>query len=100
MAAKAPVPPAADIAAGRLEADQYAANFSDSHPPLTLQQSLVESDRCYFCFDAPCIQACPTGIDIPSFIHKIATGNLTGSARAILSANILGGSCARVCPTE
>ncbi len=69
-------------------------------PAYTPQEAHVEANRCLFCFDAPCIQACPTGIDIPSFIKKIVTGNLTGSARAILSANILGASCARVCPTE
>jgi glutamate synthase (NADPH/NADH) small chain len=100
MGDKALNPAAGDIAAGRLEAHEYAANFSDSHPPLTLQQSLVESDRCYFCFEAPCIQACPTGIDIPSFIHKIATGNVKGAAHDILKQNIMGAVCARVCPTE
>jgi glutamate synthase (NADPH/NADH) small chain len=89
-----------DIREGRLAADEYAANFSDIHPPLTLQQSLVESDRCYFCYDAPCIEACPTGIDIPSFIHKIATGNVKGAAHDILKQNIMGAVCARVCPTE
>ena len=89
-----------DIAAGRLDAAALAANFADAHPPLTPAQAVVEANRCYFCYDAPCIEACPTGIDIPSFIRKIATGNLRGSAQTILEANILGGSCARVCPTE
>jgi glutamate synthase (NADPH/NADH) small chain len=89
-----------DIAAGRLDAASLAANFSDAHPPLSPAQAVVEADRCYFCYDAPCVEACPTGIDIPSFIRKIATGNLRGSAQTILEANILGGSCARVCPTE
>ena len=74
--------------------------MADIAPRYTPQEAVIEASRCLFCFDAPCIQACPTGIDIPSFIKKITTGNLTGSARAILSANILGGSCARVCPTE
>ena len=60
----------------------------------------MESDRCYFCYDAPCIEACPTGIDIPSFIHKIATGNVKGAAHDILKQNIMGAVCARVCPTE
>jgi len=69
-------------------------------PRYTAQEAIIESNRCLFCFDAPCIQACPTGIDIPSFIKKIANGNLTGSARTILTANVLGASCARVCPTE
>jgi dihydropyrimidine dehydrogenase (NAD+) subunit PreT len=73
--------------------------MADIAPRYTPQEAIIEANRCLFCFDAPCIQACPTGIDIPSFIKKIATGNLTGSARVILSANILGGSCARVCPT-
>ena len=89
-----------DIAAGRLDATRLAANFADAHPPLSPAQAVVEANRCYFCHDAPCVEACPTGIDIPSFIRKIATGNLRGSAQTILEANILGGSCARVCPTE
>jgi glutamate synthase (NADPH/NADH) small chain len=69
-------------------------------PCYTAQEAIIEANRCLFCFDAPCIQACPTGIDIPSFIKKIANGSLTGAARTILSANILGASCARVCPTS
>ena len=77
-----------------------ADNFADAHPPLTSVAALIEAERCYYCFDAPCIQACPTGIDIPSFIHRIADGNLRGAAHAILDANIFGGMCARVCPTE
>ncbi|SMF29775.1 glutamate synthase (NADPH) small subunit [Tistlia consotensis] len=85
---------------GRLESETLAANFADKHPPLDRQAALVESNRCYFCFDAPCVQACPTGIDIPGFIRKIQTGNLKGSAVDILSANIMGGMCARVCPVE
>jgi glutamate synthase (NADPH/NADH) small chain len=74
--------------------------MADLKPPYTSQEAVIEANRCLFCFDAPCIQACPTGIDIPSFIRKIATGNPTGSARTILGANILGASCARVCPTS
>src|SRR5262245_43114024 len=77
-----------------------AANLAEITPAYSPQEALVEANRCLFCFDAPCIQACPTGIDIPSFIKKITTGNLTGSARVILSANVLGSSCAKVCPTE
>ena len=88
------------IAAGRLEATDYARNFADAHPPLTPHQALIEAERCYYCFDAPCTTACPTGIDIPSFIQRIAQDNLRGAAEAILSANPLGGMCARVCPTE
>ena len=91
---------ATDIAPGRLDASTLARNFADAHPPLSPHEALVESERCYFCYDAPCIQACPTGIDIPGFIRKINTGNTKGSALRILEANIFGGSCARVCPTE
>jgi glutamate synthase (NADPH/NADH) small chain len=88
------------LRAGRLEPDAYARNFGDAHPPLTRAQALIEAERCYYCHDAPCIAACPTGIDIPSFIQRIAQGNERGAARAILEANPLGGMCARVCPTE
>jgi dihydropyrimidine dehydrogenase (NAD+) subunit PreA len=72
----------------------------DGDPGLSLQAAREEAERCLFCFDAPCIAACPTGIDVPGFIHAIATGNLDGSARTILAANPLGGTCARVCPVE
>jgi glutamate synthase (NADPH/NADH) small chain len=89
-----------DVASGRLRPQDYARNFDELVPPLDDGAALVEADRCYFCYDAPCIEACPTGIDIPSFIRKIATGNLKGSATDILSANVMGGVCARVCPTE
>jgi len=88
------------IAPGRLDAPTLAANFADAHPPLSPAEAVVEASRCYFCYDAPCIEACPTGIDIPSFIRKIGSGNLRGSAMTILEANVFGGSCARVCPTE
>jgi dihydropyrimidine dehydrogenase (NAD+) subunit PreT len=84
----------------RLGPEAVAANLADYKPRYKPQEALLEANRCLFCFDAPCIQACPTGIDIPSFIKKIATGNPTGAARTILSANILGASCARVCPTQ
>jgi glutamate synthase (NADPH/NADH) small chain len=86
--------------APKLRSEAYERNFADINPRLTRQQALLEAARCLFCFDAPCIKACPTSIDIPSFIKKIATANLKGSARVILSANILGESCGRVCPTE
>jgi dihydropyrimidine dehydrogenase (NAD+) subunit PreT len=88
------------IASGRLAPSQYADNFSDLHPPLDHHEALVESDRCYFCYDAPCMNACPTSIDIPLFIRQISTGNPIGSAKTIFDQNILGGMCARVCPTE
>jgi len=77
-----------------------AARLGEMAPPLSGDEARVEADRCYFCYDAPCMEACPTGIDIPGFIGKIRTGNLRGSAVTILESNILGGSCARVCPTE
>jgi glutamate synthase (NADPH/NADH) small chain len=90
----------ADIRAGRLSEEKLASNFADMHPPLTKSEAIIDADRCYFCYDAPCVTACPTGIDIPGFIQKIRSGNLRGSAHTILSANIMGGMCARVCPTE
>lgn len=82
------------------EAAAVAARLGEMAPPLSADEARVEADRCYFCYDAPCMEACPTGIDIPGFIGKIRTGNLRGSAVTILESNILGGSCARVCPTE
>lgn len=88
------------IQAGRLAPADYEANFSDIHAPLSRHEAFVESERCYFCHDAPCQTACPTSIDIPLFIREIASGNDLGAAETILSANILGGMCARVCPTE
>src|SRR5689334_19615332 len=88
------------IAAGRLTPDQYAANFSDLHPPLDRHEAFVEADRCYFCYDAPCQTACPTSIDIPLFIREISADNPLGAAKTIFNQNILGGMCARVCPTE
>lgn len=84
----------------RLTPDVAAANFADLEPAYSPAEAKVEAHRCLFCFDAPCIKACPTGIDIPNFIKKIAHDQLTGSARTILESNILGGSCARVCPTS
>lgn len=89
-----------DIKAGRLDAAALSLNFQDAHPPLDGKNAVIEASRCYYCYDAPCVKACPTGIDIPSFIRKITTGNLKGSAADILQANIMGGMCARVCPTE
>jgi glutamate synthase (NADPH/NADH) small chain len=89
-----------DIRPARLAAEQYAQHFADAAPPLTRTQALVEAERCLYCYDAPCTTACPTGIDVPSFIKRIADDNLRGAAKAILDANPLGGTCARVCPTE
>jgi dihydropyrimidine dehydrogenase (NAD+) subunit PreT len=91
---------APDIAAGRLGADDYLRNFSDLHPPLSRHEAFVEADRCYFCFDAPCTQACPTSIDIPLFIRQIQADNPGGAGKTILESNIMGGMCARVCPVE
>ena len=88
------------IVSGRLNADQLAENFADLHPPLDHHEAMVAADRCYFCHDAPCIIACPTSIDIPLFIRQIATGAAAAAGRTILQQNILGGMCARVCPTE
>ena len=79
---------------------ETAARFGDMHPPFDRQAALPEANRCLFCFDAPCMQACPTHIDVPRFIKKIATGNLSGSAQTILNANILGASCSRACPVQ
>jgi dihydropyrimidine dehydrogenase (NAD+) subunit PreT len=86
--------------APKLSPEQYEKNFAEISPRMTPRQAAVEAARCLFCFDAPCTVACPTHIDVPSFIKKITTDNLRGSARVILEANILGHSCGRVCPTE
>lgn len=98
-------PSSSDVRAGRLSAplspEACAAGFAAAAtPPLTASEALLEAERCLYCFDAPCADACPTGIDIPSFIRRIAEGNERGAARQILEANPLGGLCARVCPTE
>ena len=92
--------PTADIAPGRLPAADYERNFADLLPRLSPREARVAAERCLFCFDAPCVQACPTSIDIPMFIRQIATGNPQGAAKTILDSNIMGGMCARVCPTE
>ncbi|MEH6359352.1 MAG: NAD(P)-dependent oxidoreductase [Amylibacter sp.] len=88
------------IVSGRLNSNDLTNNFSDLHPALDDHEALVAADRCYFCYDAPCMDACPTSIDIPLFIRQIATGTPEASAKTIFSQNILGGMCARVCPTE
>ncbi|WP_312097431.1 NAD(P)-dependent oxidoreductase [Niallia sp.] len=85
---------------GMLSYEQLLSNFSEVEAALSNQEALEEANRCLYCYDAPCITACPTGIDIPSFIKKIASGNLKGSAKTIMSANPVGASCSRVCPTE
>ena len=89
-----------DVASGRLTKAELETNFGDLHPPLDSAQAAIEAARCLFCFDAPCTEACPTGIDIPGFIRKISSGNLRGAAVTILDENILGGTCSVVCPVE
>jgi dihydropyrimidine dehydrogenase (NAD+) subunit PreT len=88
------------VVAHRLTVDAYARNFDDHTPPLDRHEAQVAADRCYFCHDAPCITACPTSIDIPLFIRQIATGTPDAAAKTIFAQNIMGGMCARVCPTE
>jgi glutamate synthase (NADPH/NADH) small chain len=91
---------AAGVIEGRLSAQQIQDNFADLHPPLNTHEAIVAADRCYFCYDAPCVTACPTTIDIPLFIRQISTGTPEAAAKTIFDQNILGGMCARVCPTE
>ena len=79
---------------------QIERNFGEIAPALTEAEALFEANRCVYCYDAPCTHACPTHIDVPAFIKKIASGNLTGSARVIFDANPIGATCARVCPVE
>jgi len=88
------------IAAARLPAETLAENFDDLHAPFAPHEAAVAADRCYFCHDAPCVTACPTDIDIPLFIRQISTGTPEAAAKTIFDQNILGGMCARVCPTE
>ena len=97
---KLATPDTPGIAAGRLTAETYTGNFGDAHPPLSANQAQIEANRCHYCFNAPCIKACPTEINIPQFIQRIAQGNLRGAAQTIFESNILGGLCSRVCPTE
>src|SRR6201996_6517786 len=82
------------------QSSRIAELFGDLHPPFGRQAAVIESNRCLNCFDAPCTSACPTHIDVPKFIKKIANGNVKGSARSILEANVLAASCSRVCPVE
>ncbi len=84
----------------KLSNEEIEKNFSDIAPAMTKAEALVEANRCLYCYDAPCTHACPTHIDVPSFIKKIASDNLTGSARVIFDANPIGASCAKVCPVE
>jgi len=89
------------IESNRLSKEQYLKNFSDVHPPFeTDEGALIEANRCLFCYDAPCTKSCPTSIDVPQFIKQITTENIKGSAKTILSSNIFGGGCSKVCPVE
>ena len=100
MTTVTPTIPSPDIQPGRLSRGEYAKRFAGATPRLSPSQALLEAERCLYCFDAPCATACPTSIDVPSFIKRIGDGNLRGAARTILESNPLGGMCARVCPTE
>ncbi|HPH22551.1 MAG TPA: NAD(P)-dependent oxidoreductase [Chitinophagaceae bacterium] len=85
----------------RLTSKQYEQNFSDIHPPFeTVDAALTEANRCLFCYDAPCIKACPTSINVPKFIKQITTENIKGSAHTIFTSNIMGAGCSKVCPVE
>src|SRR5687767_6265488 len=89
------------ITNNRLTKEQYEQNFADIHPPFENKSAaLVDANRCLFCYDAPCTKSCPTSIDIPKFIKQITTDNVKGSAHTILSSNIMGAGCSRVCPVE
>lgn len=83
-----------------LDIGQIEQNFAEINPAMSAAEAGVEANRCLYCYDAPCMHACPTHIDVPSFIKKIATGNLTGSACVIFDANPIGATCARVCPVD
>lgn len=89
------------IEPNRLPKEEIEKNFSDIHPPFEKREgALIEANRCLFCYDAPCTKLCPTSIDIPQFIKQISTDNIQGSAKTIMSSNIFGAGCARVCPVE
>lgn len=84
----------------KLSPEQYEANFAELHPPLTPNSALAEANRCLYCYDSPCMKACPTHIDISTFIRKIATGNIKGSAKTILKSNWVALTCAKACPVD
>ena len=86
--------------AAKLKPEQYEANFAELHPPFTPNSAVAEANRCLYCYDSPCMKACPTHIDISTFIKKIATGNLKGSAKTILSSNWIALTCAKACPVD
>ncbi|MBI1805415.1 MAG: NAD(P)-dependent oxidoreductase [Ignavibacteriae bacterium] len=86
--------------APKLTNEQYEKNFADIHPAFTQNQAVTEANRCLYCFDSPCMKACPTHIDISTFIKKIATGNVKGSAKTILASNWIALTCAKACPVD
>jgi len=86
--------------ASKLSHDQYEKNFEEIHPPFSKNSAIAEANRCLYCYDAPCIKACPTHIDIPAFIKKISTGNMLGSAKTILESNWAALTCAKACPVQ
>ncbi|MGB3088782.1 MAG: FAD-dependent oxidoreductase, partial [Chitinophagaceae bacterium] len=89
------------ITNNKLSQEQYEQNFADIHPPYeSITAAKVDANRCLFCYDAPCMKSCPTSIDVPKFIKQIATENIKGSAKTILSSNIMGAGCSKVCPVE
>ena len=86
--------------APKLPAEQYEKNFTELHPPLTHNSAVLEANRCLYCYDSPCMKACPTHIDISTFIKKISSGNLIGSAKTILQSNWVPLTCAKACPVK
>src|SRR5690349_8880369 len=83
-----------------LSTEELRQNFADIAPNMTRREAALESDRCLYCYDAPCTKACPTHINVPQFIRQIGTADVLGAAKTIFTENIFGGACARVCPTE
>lgn len=89
------------LQSNRLAEKDFITNFSDIHPPYEQDEgALIEASRCINCYDAPCTKSCPTSIDVPLFIKQITTGNIKGSAKTILTSNIMGAGCSKVCPVE
>ena len=86
--------------AAKLRLEEYENNFAALHPPLTVHSAAVEANRCLYCYDSPCMEACPAHIDISTFIQKITTGNLIGSAKTILESNWIALTCAKACPVK
>ncbi len=83
-----------------LNEQDFEANFAQIKPLMNANEAYYESGRCLFCYDAPCVTACPTSIDIPLFIRQINSGNVSGAAKTIYDSNYFGNACGKVCPTE